>query len=356
MQKIEMIVPAVHPLLTEYLEFPEQSIFFDIETTGLHRKYSHIYLIGALHCHEHTWTLTQWFAIRPVDESKMLQSFLSFIKDCKRLIHYNGDAFDLPYLRSRCEFCGIPENLGQGYESFDIYRRMRPFQKLLGLERFTQKSVEQFMGITRTDPYDGGELISVYKEYLQTADTNLQKALLLHNREDVINMASLLSLEAYRKLFEDKPTIKKMSFSEDTITITLSLTNAVPRPITCSSEWYSLSAQNNNAVIEVTVFDGTLKYYYENPKDYYYLPLEDKAIHKSIGIYVDKEHRKQANAATCYQKQSGLFAPQPSVITTPCFKKEHKDTTSFFLTETLDALSENQIQQYVSQILQAIRT
>ena len=65
---------------------------------------------------------------------------------------------------------------------------------------------------------------------------------------------------------------------------------------------------------------GTLKYFYSNYKDYYYLPEEDQAVHKSVGAYVDKAHRRQARAFDCYQKKDGIFLPQFSDFHTPSFR------------------------------------
>ena len=51
---------------------------------------------------------------------------------------------------------------------------------------------------------------------------------------------------------------------------------------------------------------------YDNYKDYYYLPDEDRAIHRSVGRYVDRKHRKAARASTAICVKTGfssLFLP-----------------------------------------------
>ena len=35
------------------------------------------------------------------------------------------------------------------------------------------------------------------------------------------------------------------------------------------------------------------------------------AVHKSVGTYVDKAHRRPATAADCYIKKTGTFLPVP---------------------------------------------
>lgn len=42
--------------------------------------------------------------------------------------------------------------------------------------------------------------------------------------------------------------------------------------------------------------------YYPNYKDYYYLPAEDIAVHKSVGTYVDRRCRRQADALNCFTR------------------------------------------------------
>ena len=73
-----------------------------------------------------------------------------------------------------------------------------------------------------------------------------------------------------------------------------------------------------------------MKYFYSNYQDYYYLPAEDTAMHKSIATFVDKEHRIQATASNCYTRKKALFLPQWEVLFTPFFKRDYKAKEYFF--------------------------
>ena len=87
------------------------------------------------------------------------------------------------------------------------------------------------------------------------------------------------------------------------------------------------------------VYSGELKYFYPNPSDYYYLPLEDCAMHKSVASFVEKEYRKKATAATCYTKKTGTFLPlalqnktkkeAQTDSTLPCFLSDYKSNFSY---------------------------
>ena len=105
-----------------------------------------------------------------------------------------------------------------------------------------------------------------------------------------------------------------------------------------------LERYQNEEVVSIYIGGGTptsldeeeLKYFYANYKDYYYLPTEDVALHKSVASFVDKEHRVQAVASTCYTRKVSLYLPQWEVLFKPFFKREYKSKELFFeLTDEL---------------------
>ena len=89
MQIIDSTPAALSAALQMYLR--NGDVFFDIETTGLSWRTSHLYLIGALFFDPaaDTFTLRQWFLDRPTEEKEMLVSFFTFLSDVKRLVHFN---------------------------------------------------------------------------------------------------------------------------------------------------------------------------------------------------------------------------------------------------------------------------
>ena len=86
-----------------------------------------------------------------------------------------------------------------------------------------------------------------------------------------------------------------------------------------------------------------LKHFYKDYHNYYYLPKEDRAIHKSVGCYVERQYRRTAKASTCYVKKEGIFLPLPKVQkhfgiqienypyekAFPVYKKEYKELRRF---------------------------
>lgn len=114
-----------------------------------------------------------------------------------------------------------------------------------------------------------------------------------------------------------------LSLSGDPVTI-------LPSPVAASVPAYAFRADKDRMELSIRVYKGTLKYYYPNYKDYYYLIYEDTAIHKSVGEFVDKDARIKATKETCYTKKDGTFLPQPADIWVPEFKTSCKDKTGFF--------------------------
>ena len=264
----------------------------------------------------------------------MIKQFFAFTAHFKTLVHFNGDTFDIPFIEKRCHALGLSHTF-EHLTSIDIYKLIKPYKKHLGLENLKQKTIEHFLGISREDKYSGGELIEVYQEYLQTKDSCLLKLLLLHNEDDLKGMPHLLPILHYPDFFVGSfrlLDIKKAAGETPRLMLTLECDaeTRLPVPISGSVPSYTLKAAENHMMLSIRLYEGTLKYYYSNYKDYYYLIYEDTAIHKSVGEYVDPNARIKATKETCYTKKSGVFLPQAEPFWTPDFKNTSKDKTCFF--------------------------
>ena len=108
-------------------------------------------------------------------------------------------------------------------------------------------------------------------------------------------------------------------------------------------------------LLRLPVYDGVLKHFYPDYKNYSYLPAEDTAIHKSVAVYVDKSQRMPATAATCYTKKEGQFLPCFSVPDElPLFRENHKDRQCFLLAEDLLNSDTSVQKEYLSELLRAL--
>ena len=187
-------------ILTQEEFSPESCLFFDIETTGLSWKTSHLYLLGAVFYENEIWIHRQWFCQKPGEEKEVLLAFSELLSTRKLLLHYNGTTFDVPYLMHKYTFYQLPSPW-EGTRQMDLYQLFSPLKKLLHLDHMRQKDLEQAIGLFRKDRYSGGKLIEVYKKYLLSGDEDLLEMLRLHNKEDVDGMLHLLPLFSIRALW-----------------------------------------------------------------------------------------------------------------------------------------------------------
>ena len=294
----------------------EKILYFDIETTGLSRKYCSIYLIGVMYFDDGEWMYAQWFADNYNDEANVIMAFEKFIKDYDCLIHFNGNSFDIPFVKERAEKYNIDLDLDR-LNSVDIYKDISSLKNILNLPNLKQKTLEEAIGIKRTDPFSGGELVEVYKEYVRTKDEKLIYPLLLHNREDVLYMGKITELLNLCDFFKGGFEISDWNVSEykdmngnnkkELVINIVSNKSISAVDISQVDNAYSLLIRDNRCQLKIKVLEDTLKLFFDNYKDYYYLPEEDKAIHKSVSQFVDKKYREQAKASTCYENVNDCF-------------------------------------------------
>ena len=320
----------------------ERILFIDIETTGFAARSSYLYLIGCAYFLAGKWHTIQWMAENFSQEKDILSAFLEFAKLYRYMVHFNGNNFDLPYLTQKCEQFSIPCSFDQ-FQGIDLYRRINPYKFFLRLPNCKQKTLEQFLGINRKDVFSGSELIGIYRDYVKNPTEFSENALFLHNADDLKGMLETLPMLAYYDLFNEPARAKKVqanSYKDASgsrrreLMITLSLDTPLPSPVTASAGSCYFRGEGEQALLKVPIYDEELKYFYSNYHDYYYLPSEDVALHKSVAGFVDREHRIPASAANCYTRKFASYLPQWDIVFEPFFKREYKIRELFFeLTE-----------------------
>ena len=303
----------IHPIICEQIR--PGDLFLDIETTGLSRARNQIYLIGmATIIDDHSIYVNQLFADDPSDESLLLKQFADDLlaSDVKRIITFNGNSFDLPFLCTRADLHQVSLNFDH-FELFDIYKEVVRRKCTLQLQNYRQKTVEQFLGICRDDQFSGGELIKVYENYVMHPNAEAAHLLKLHNYEDVLGMIDLLCVFAYDALFSDNAHVISASVEQYTdlwgnpaeeLIAALTPPCNLPGCLSCTHPITGayLHASGKHVRLRVPLYQGMARLYYSDYKNYYYLPVEDMAIHKSVGAYVDKARKEKATPETCYSK------------------------------------------------------
>lgn len=167
----------------------------DIETTGLAGAAAMVFLVGL-----GEWTadgvwVTQILAPDlPFEEDllSLLDAHLNDIPD-RLLVTFNGDSFDLPFLRTRARFQGVRLGVPAAYDVLPharrLYRASYDSCRLTSLEHMR-------LGHRRTDDLPGALVPQVYYHALQTEDLSILEPILKHNALDLVATLGLLGAMA----------------------------------------------------------------------------------------------------------------------------------------------------------------
>ena len=359
---------------------PERLLFFDIETTGLSAYDSGLYLLGCVYFEDGFWHFHQWLSEGLSDELLILREFGALLAQFDKVVHFNGDTFDMRFLEALAAQYGLPE-LFKGKESLDLLKIVRKLRRVLGLPDCKLKSVERFLGIFREDRFTGGELIEAYERYLEKREDRLLRMLLLHNEEDIVNLLSILPVLSYADFFTG-PDFSVMeayfSGSASKLFVTARMNFSLPaafEAVTPEGIKIRVSTEENGGVsdsfdesretgdddatarketsnsrvsFEIPSFYGELRFFYPNPKDYWYLPAEDCAYHKKVASFVDKSHRVPATRENCYTRMEGYFLAAPAGFEGPVFRE------SFSAEKAYVRYEEEKLPEYLRSVIRGI--
>ena len=173
----------------------------------------------------------------------------------------------------------------------------------------------------------------------------------------MIGLLHLHSLSAYTQFFRGRfAKVHLCRLEENFCHLALILETPVPQRVQLSNALLSLSLEKDTAHLVIPVLSGELKYFLPGPvKDYYYLPKEDRAIHRSIACYVDKTYRQKATAATCYIRQEGIYLPSFDTSLQPTFRKSFDDKQLYILCDTEKLTSDPAfLRSYISSLIKEV--
>lgn len=340
----------------------ERVLFLDIETTGFTAKSSYLYLIGCAYHRAGKWRTIQWMAENYEQETDILKAFFDFSKMYRYLIHFNGNNFDLPFMMQKCAQHSLPYDFND-FEGIDLYKRVAPYKFFLKLSNCKQKTLEKYLGIHRKDVFSGAELIGIYHDYIMHPSEFSENALLLHNAEDLKGMLEILPVLAYYDLFNQPIKAKKAQSNyyrdlsgskRKELVLFFTLDTPLPKPVSANANNCYFRGEGTECTLKVPIFEEELKYFYSNYHDYYYLPAEDVALHKSVAGFVEKPYRIPASAANCYTRKLSSYLPQWELLFQPFFKRDYKSRELFF--ELTDELKKDRasFSKYASHVLHMI--
>jgi uncharacterized protein YprB with RNaseH-like and TPR domain len=166
----------------------EDLAIIDIETLGLSFE-SPIILLGIANIRKNK-VFTHQFLLRDIsDELGAIWSFLSYIKDDSSLVTYNGEKFDIPYIKQRLAYYGMEASLSNPHFDAIHFTRRKLWNKLRDCRLQT---VEKYFGIQRG--IDCGWVVPhFYNTFLKTRNVGPLVAIVKHNKQDLINLGIVVS-------------------------------------------------------------------------------------------------------------------------------------------------------------------
>lgn len=183
--------PKSHPsaLYSSCFSSDDNFLFMDIETLGL--KAVPLILIGVSRVENKKITVDQFLLRDLKDEVSALEAFNSTVDNDTIFVSFNGQTFDLPYIKDRLRYHNMKPDLNRNHLDLMHFSRRAwknylPNCKLQTIEK-------HLFDFEREDDVPSSMVPSFYKTYLQTGNIGPLIPIVEHNREDVITLARILS-------------------------------------------------------------------------------------------------------------------------------------------------------------------
>ena len=171
---------------------PEQFLFLDTETTGLSRGAGTVaFLVGVGYIRKQELIVRQYLMRDYDEECFVLRHVIKHFEDSSALVTFNGRAFDIPLLQSRCIMQRMRADLSS-FPHVDLLHTARRVWKLRLPSCRLSALEEHIYNEPRIDDLPGAEVPQRYFDYLKTHDFSLLEDILKHNAQDIATLVRLL--------------------------------------------------------------------------------------------------------------------------------------------------------------------
>lgn len=167
---------------------------FDIETTGLSPNNCQVIMGALLTSAPGGVRVRQFFTEDEGEEEQLLVAYKAALDEMDVLVSYNGDGFDFPFLKKRLARHMLSDSFDKVF-SLDLFSVLHKHSNLREIiPNLKQVTVEEYMGLrdSREDTIDGGKSVELFFKYLANQSEELKEIMLLHNRDDVLQLQRLL--------------------------------------------------------------------------------------------------------------------------------------------------------------------
>ncbi|MBA4534503.1 exonuclease [Brevibacillus sp. 7WMA2] len=187
---------------------PEDLLFFDTETTGLHGGVGNtIFLLGYSKWEQDEVVVRQHFLTDPFSEITLYQSFLADVKESKQLVTYNGKAFDWPQVKTRHTLVRNDVPALPVFGHIDLLHGARRLWKNELVSCRLSIVEQQKLGIRRLEDIPGSLAPMLYFEYVREQNPEHIAGVLQHNEVDVLSLITLYIHISYMLLSAESVTM-----------------------------------------------------------------------------------------------------------------------------------------------------
>ncbi|KAF5063445.1 RNase_H superfamily protein [anaerobic digester metagenome] len=183
--------PKSHPLMlcSSVFHETENLVFMDIETMGL--KDVPLILIGVAEMSGDDVEVNQYLLRNLHEENAAIEGFLSHLHEKSVFVTFNGQTFDVPYIKNRMYYYGIKQKMTRDHLDLMHFSRRAWSDELPNCQLQT---LEKYLfGMERHGDVPSSKVPSFYKTYLETGNIGPLVPIVEHNREDVVTLVKLLS-------------------------------------------------------------------------------------------------------------------------------------------------------------------
>ena len=306
----------------------ESILLLDIETTGLNREQDQLISIGLMTPQEDPIYL---FVHQPEAEKDILLQFLALCERFNMIYTYQGKRFDYPFLLARMAQHHLDPAPFLKCQLIDMKKALTP----IGDKR---QVLENSLHFTRQSSSTGRDMIKLYRTYLTSQDALYQKLILAHQQDELLSLGHLFSL--YNMLYHIKSaSCHAVNVTPTQLTLTYDLITTFPYDFAVSFPTFTLTTSKQaqrQLTLNIPYTQAALKHALTPLKDYYFIPSEQKLMHKTLAQFLPKSQRRRATKEECVVYQEGTYLPLVTTykVNAPIW---YEDNQSFILADASDA-------------------
>ena len=250
-------------------EIPEGTCAFNLITDGYYWRTSNILQSDITFPENNAFTKIT-YSPEPgkiSDEYDVLAETISSLKKFSHIITFNGNSFAFPYLRNKSAAYEICYKIDE-IQSSDLYILFKSLYHLLGIPSRKLKDYLNFLEYKGTD--------------------------------DSAGLMASLQLAPYLDFLEGGLELRSVQKENDGIIFTFRLNKAVPERISYPFSSFYLILEGDRGKLSAKLFDGSLRVYHSDYKNYDFLINEGYAVHKSISSFMDRSKKEPAAIDNAY--------------------------------------------------------